>query len=224
MKVSDQIRQSIESAIASGELLPGDTVDDVALTKTYQVSRTPVREALLQLQVQGILISTPRGGSMVAKISLQQLLSLWELLSELEGIAVRLACERMSDEELNALLKLHHQSKKVVDKDDVKGWQETNFQFHELIYAGARNPFLRQDVLRIRFRTGIYRRHAFGALGQIKASYQQHDKIVNALIQRNAASACAYMMDHMRPGRDAKSLNDFVMSLPQELMGNPDPL
>ncbi|MFZ2737399.1 MAG: GntR family transcriptional regulator [Burkholderiaceae bacterium] len=224
MKVSDQIRQSIESAIACGELLPGDTVDDVALTKTYQVSRTPVREALLQLQVQGILISTPRGGSMVAKISLQQLLSLWELLAELEGIAVRLACERMSDDELSLLLKHHQQSKKVVDNDDVKGWQEANFQFHELIYAGARNPFLRQDVLRIRFRTGIYRRHAFGALGQIKSSYQQHEHIVSAVMQRNAASACAYMMDHMRPGRDAKSLNDFIMSLPQELMGIPDPL
>ena len=81
MKVSDQIRLRIESAIASGELLPGDAIDDVALADHYKVSRTPVREALLQLQAQGILSSTPRGGSMVAKMNLQQLLSLWELLA-----------------------------------------------------------------------------------------------------------------------------------------------
>ena len=102
MKVSDQSRSRNENAIASGELLPGDAIDDVALAHHYKVSRTPVREALLQLQAQGILSSTPRGGSMVAKMNLQQLLSLWELLAELEGIAVRLACERMTNDDTKA--------------------------------------------------------------------------------------------------------------------------
>ncbi len=218
MKVSDQIRLRIESAIASGELLPGDAIDDVALADHYKVSRTPVREALLQLQAQGILSSTPRGGSMVAKMNLQQLLSLWELLAELEGIAVRLACERMSNEVTQALVKLHRSSKKLADKEDMDGWQEANLKFHEIIYEGARNPFLRQEVLRIRSRTGVYRRHAFGALGRIKSSYDQHEKIISALEKRDAEAASLCMADHMRPGRDSKTLNDFIMSLPRELL------
>jgi len=218
MKVSDQIRLRIESAIASGELLPGDAIDDVALAGQYKVSRTPVREALLQLQAQGVLSSTPRGGSMVSKMNLQQLLSLWELLAELEGVAVRLACERMSQDELKALAKLHRSTQKLADKEDMDGWQEANLKFHELIYEGARNTFLRQDVLRIRSRTGVYRRHAFGALGRIKSSYDQHEKIVTALEKRDTQAASAYMADHMRPGRDSKTLNDFIMSLPRELL------
>ena len=218
MKVSDQIRMRIESAIASGELLPGDAIDDVALAHHYKVSRTPVREALLQLQAQGILISTPRGGSMVDKMNLQQLLSLWELLAELEGIAVRLACERMTNDDLKALMKLHRSSKKIADKEDMDGWQDANLKFHEVIYEGARNPFLRQEVLRIRSRTGVYRRHAFGALGRIKSSYDQHEKIVNAVEKRDAEAASLCMADHMRPGRDSKTLNDFIMSLPRELL------
>ena len=218
MKVSDQIRMRIESAIASGELLPGDAIDDVALAHHYKVSRTPVREALLQLQAQGILTSTPRGGSMVAQMNLQQLLSLWELLAELEGIAVRLACERMTNDDLKALMKVHRSSKKIADKEDMDGWQEANLKFHEIIYEGARNPFLRQEVLRIRSRTGIYRRHAFGALGRIKSSYDQHEKIVNAVEKRDADAASLCMADHMRPGRDSKTLNDFIMSLPRELL------
>jgi DNA-binding GntR family transcriptional regulator len=218
MKVSDQIRMRIESAIASGELLPGDAIDDVALAHHYKVSRTPVREALLQLQAQGILTSTPRGGSMVAKMNLQQLLSLWELLAELEGIAVRLACERMTNDDLKALMKLHRSSKKIADKEDMNGWQNANLKFHEIIYEGARNPFLRQEVLRIRSRTGVYRRHAFGALGRIKSSYDQHEKIVNALEKRDAEAASLCMADHMRPGRDSKTLNDFIMNLPRELL------
>ena len=218
MKVSDQIRMRIESAIASGELLPGDAIDDVALAHHYKVSRTPVREALLQLQAQGILSSTPRGGSMVAKMNLQQLLSLWELLAELEGIAVRLACERMTNDDLKALMKVHRSSKKIADKEDMDGWQEANLKFHEIIYEAARNPFLRQEVLRIRSRTGVYRRHAFGALGRIKSSYDQHEKIVNALEKRDAEAAASCMTDHMRPGRDSKTLNDFIMSVPRELL------
>jgi DNA-binding GntR family transcriptional regulator len=218
MKISDQIRLRIESAIATGELEPGDAIDDAALASQHKVSRTPVREALLQLQAQGILSSTPRGGYIVAKMNLQQLLSLWELLAELEGVAVRLACERMTHEEIKSLIKQHRSSQKLAKNDDIEGWQEANLKFHEIIYEGARNPFLRQEVMRIRSRTGAYRRHAFGALGRIKSSYEQHEKIVTALEKRDAAAALACMTDHMRPGRDSKTLNDFIISLPRELL------
>ena len=220
MKVSDQIRLRIEDAISSGELLPGDAIDDVALAKSHKVSRTPVREALLQLQAQGLVQSTPRGGYTVAKMNLQQLLSLWELLAELEGVAVRLACERMSAAEIRALSKLHTQSKKAVDKNDFDAWQEQNLKFHDLIYQGARNVYLRQEVMRLRFRTGVYRHHAFASLGDVRASYLQHEKIVQAIEARSASSASVFMADHMRPGRDSKSLNDFIMSLPAELLAN----
>ena len=73
-------------------------------------------------------------------------------------------------------------------------------------------------MLRLRSRTGIYRRHAFGALGQIQASFDQHATIVAAIEARDANLATECMRAHMRPGRDAKSLNDFIISLPQTLM------
>lgn len=218
MKVSDQIRLRIEEAISSGELLPGDAIDDVALAKSHKVSRTPVREALLQLQAQGLVQSTPRGGYTVAKMNLQQLLSLWELLAELEAVAVRLACERMSSTEIRALKKQHAASKKAVEHNDFEAWQHCNLQFHDLIYQGARNVYLRQEVMRLRFRTGVYRRHAFASLGDVRSSYQQHEKIVQAIETRSASSASVFMADHMRPGRDSKSLNDFILSLPGELL------
>ena len=72
--------------------------------------------------------------------------------------------------------------------------------------------------MRIRSRTGAYRRHAFGALGRITASYAQHEKILDALDKRDATAAVAFMTDHMRPGRDSKTLNDFIISLPRELL------
>ena len=220
MKVSDQIRLHLEDAMSKGDLLPGEAIDEVALARDFGVSRTPVREALIQLQAQGWVSTLPRGGPIVAKMNLQQLLSLWELLAELEAVAVRLACERMSDEDLAALLALHERSRSVVAQEDLAGWQALNLEFHELIYQGSRNPFLRQEVLRIRFRTGVYRRHAFGALGRLQASFEQHQAVVDALRARDAAQAARHMREHMQPGRDARTFNDFVMNLPAELLAS----
>lgn len=220
MKVSEQIRLHLEDAISEGTLQPGDPIDEVALASQFGVSKTPVREALIQLQAQGWVSSLPRGGPIVAKMNLQQLLSLWELLAELEGVAVRLACERMSAEEIQALEALHERSRQVVEDEDLTGWQALNLEFHELIYQGSRNPYLRQEVLRIRFRTGVYRRHAFGALGRLQSSFEQHQLVVDALRARDAAKAVECMCDHMRPGRDARTFNDFVMNLPAELLAS----
>ena len=104
----------IENAIKEGALLPGDSIDEAELAIQYEVSRTPIREALIQLQVQGLLSSLPRGGMVVAKMDLRQLLSLWELLAELEGVAVRLACQRMTLEEVKLIVDHHEQSSEVV--------------------------------------------------------------------------------------------------------------
>lgn len=217
-KASDRIRMEIEEAIKDGSLLPGESVDEAELALQYDVSRTPVREALLQLQAQGLLTSLPRGGMIVAKMDLQQLLSLWELLAELEGVAVRLACQRMTPEELDIIVRHHEASRKVVDADDVAGWQESNLRFHELIYRATRNPYLRQEVLRMRTRTGYYRRHAFAALGQIRNSFEQHRRVVEAFQKGDAESASSAMVDHMRPASDANGLTDFIVNLPKEVL------
>jgi len=172
MKASDQIRAHLEEAISRGELLPGEAIDELALAERFGVSRTPVREALIQLQAQGWVSNLPRGGPIVAKMDLQQLLSLWELLAELEAVAIRLACERMGDDEIQDLVALHELSREVVARD------------------------------------------------QLNASFEQHHALVDALQARNAEGPAARMRDHMRPGRDARTLNDFVVNLPADLLAS----
>ena len=154
----------------------------------------------------------------VAKMDLQQLLQLWELLAELEGVAVRLACQRMTPKEREAIASHHAKSRIVAEADDMAGWQHSNLQFHELIYRASRNPYLRQEVLRMRSRTGYYRRHAFGALGQVKASFEQHSQIVDAFNKSDGEAAAQAMLAHMRPASDAKGLTDFIVNLPKEVL------
>lgn len=218
IKASDKIRAKIENAIKDGSMLPGESIDEAELADQYQVSRTPIREALIQLQAQGLVTSLPRGGMIVAKMNLQQLLALWELLAELEGVAVRLACERMTPQELETLVQLHEQSRRHAEAEDVAGWQESNLQFHDLIYRTTRNPYLRLEVLRIRTRTGYYRRHAFGALGHIRSSFDQHQKVVDAFRKGDSEAAASAMIQHMRPAADPRGLTDFIVNLPKELL------
>ncbi len=218
VKASDQICAALESAIRDGSLLPGEAIDEADWASRYRVSRTPVREALIQLQAQGLVSSLPRGGMVVAKMDLRQLLALWELLAELEGVAARLACQRITPEELVALSAAHRASELVMQAEDMAGWQEHNLRFHEQIYQATRNPYLRQEVLRIRARTGFYRRHAFGALGRIRASFDQHREIVSAFERADPQAAHQAMIGHMRPDRGGGSITDFVANLPSGLL------
>jgi len=220
IKASDRIRTEIENAIKDGSLLPGDSIDEAELSSQYQVSRTPIREALIQLQAQGLLTSLPRGGMIVAKMDLQQLMALWELLAELEGVAVRLACQRMGAEDLQMLLALHEKSRIHAETDDVAGWQQSNLEFHDLIYRATRNPYLRMELIRIRTRTGYYRRHAFGALGRIRASFEQHQVVVDAFRKGDSDAAVAAMVLHMRPAADARGLTDVIVNLPKNLLAS----
>jgi len=216
VKASDKIRHLIENDIKGGALLPGDSIDESLLERQHGVSKTPIREALIQLQSEGLITSLPRGGMIVAKMSLQQLLSLWELLAELEGVAAKLCCQRISPDELHELTQIHHSSRIHVDTQNKTGWQEVNLLFHEAIYQATRNPYLRQEVLRIRTRTGYYRMHAFGALGQLNNSFNQHEALIQALRAKNPELAANTMSLHMRPATDASGLTNFIVNIPKE--------
>lgn len=218
MKISERIRQSIEEDIRKGHLLPGDVVDENAIARKFQVSRTPVREALLQLEAQSMLISQPRQGMVVAKMDVRQLLAIWELLCEMEGVCARLACERLTPEEIDELARVHEQARSVVDNDDVAGWREANHAFHDVLYQGSRNPYLRQEILRLRARTGGYLQHAFSALGRLRSSHEQHGEVLAAIQARNPQLAHEKMMQHISLDQGARGLTDFIINLPSSLI------
>ena len=219
MKASERVRQEIEEQIRTGGLLPGDPIDEQRLMGQFGVSRTPVREALLQLKSQGLLTSLPRGGVVVAKMDVQQLFAMWELLGELESLCARYACERMSNAERSALAQVHEAAGDVVARDDTEGWQAANLAFHEALYAGARNPYLRQEIIRMRVRTQAYRRHAFAAIGRLQTSHHHHGLILAAILACDSRAAAAAALSHLCPGEGARGVGELILNLPRELLG-----
>lgn len=218
MKISEKIRLHIEDEIRLGGLLPGDVIDEHALAARFEVSRTPIREALIQLEAQGLVAGQPRQGMVVARMDVKQLLAIWELLSELEGVCARLACERMTEADIAVLADVHERSRAVVEADDIEGWRTANHDFHDCIYHGSRNAYLRQDLLRLRARTGAYLMHAFGALGRLPSSYEQHGQILDAIRARDAQQAYLLMRGHVNLDQRDRPLADFLLRLPSTLL------
>jgi DNA-binding GntR family transcriptional regulator len=218
MKASDRIYSIIESQISEHVLLPGDPVDEESLMSQFGVSRTPVREALLRLKAEGLVSSISRGGTIVSKMDFEQLLSVWELLAELEGLSARYACERMDKQERQALADAHYASRDAVERNDAIGWQQVNMAFHEVLYAGSRNPYLRQEILRMRTRTSAYRNHSFDAMGYIGKAHRYHGLILKAILDQDPSAAAKAATAHLTPGEGSPGVMEIVRKLPKALL------
>jgi DNA-binding GntR family transcriptional regulator len=214
---SDRIRDSIQARIEAGDLLPGDSVDEERLMTQFGVSRTPVREAMLQLRAEGLITVLPRGGAMVSKLDVPQLFAMWELLAELEGMSARYACERMDDHERRQLADAHREGEAVVTRDDPEAWQQANRRFHEILYDGTRNPYLKREIMTMRTCTQAYRIHAFSAVSRLRNSYDGHARIVAAIEARDVEAAGRAGFEHLNPG-GAPWVTDLIIKLPRALL------
>lgn len=133
---SEILREAIEEMIAVGTLRPGHHLDETELAKQFGVSRTPIREALIQLASMGIIVMRPRRGAVVAETGPQQLIEMFEVMAEFEAMCGRLAARRMSATEHSALLAAHQACKEARDAADPDQYFYMNEAFHEQIYAG----------------------------------------------------------------------------------------
>ena len=84
---------------------------------------------------------------------------------------------------------------------------------------GSRNPYLRQEILRLRTRTGAYRKHAFGSVGRIQTSYGHHQDIIDAIRASDSKAAASTMFLHMSPGHGTRGVADIIVNMPKELLG-----
>ncbi|OYU45469.1 MAG: GntR family transcriptional regulator, partial [Burkholderiales bacterium PBB4] len=130
MKISDQLREKIEEQIATGALPPGSSLDEATLVEQHGVSRTPVREALIQLAAEGLIEIRPRRGAIVTSIGPTRLIEMFEVMAELEAMCGRLAARRMSDAQRKALMAAHQACEEARAKDDSDAYFYCNEQFH----------------------------------------------------------------------------------------------
>ncbi|WP_299032021.1 GntR family transcriptional regulator [uncultured Sulfitobacter sp.] len=198
---SQMVVETILAKIDAGFLHPGDIIAEDALIAELAISRTPLREALLQLEAQGLVIRQPRKGVVVFKPTLEEFLAILEVHARLEGQAAGLAARRLSPARGAALREvvdacaLHHRTHVDGQPND---YYQLNLDFHRLVGEASGNPFLLEMIKSNARKLMAYYRARYRTVGAIGASATEHAEIAEAILDRRSDEAEALMISHVQ--------------------------
>lgn len=193
----ERIRALIESDIEAGLLPPGAPVDEKAMAARFGISRTPVREALLMLAARKLVAIVPRSGTFVYKPGPAELIALLEYLGELEGVAARLAAQRMTAAQRNTLAAMHRDSIALAQAGQRTEYETLNMAMHLHIYHGSGNAVVKEEISNLRLRLANFRRYVFDQPGRLQTSCTEHESIVQAVCAGDGDGAAAAMREHI---------------------------
>jgi DNA-binding GntR family transcriptional regulator len=185
----EQMVRSIADLIITGAMRPGERLDEISLANRFEVSRTPVREALGQLCAIGLVGREPNKSAVVTNVTQQHLASMFEAMAELEGICARLSAERMTVEERRMLEAEHKASARLVHLGAEDAYEAHNTDFHTRLYRGAHSDHVTDLAMQTRARLAPFRRAQFRISGRLARSYNEHDGIVAAILRADGLTA-----------------------------------
>jgi DNA-binding GntR family transcriptional regulator len=193
---------SLRTGILSGELEAGEVVREEALAEYFEVSRTPVREALLRLQTEGLLESGgSRGGLLVTAFSLREALETYVVREALEGIVARLVAINAAEAELEELALVHQAMQRAVDSDTTLAARLLD-EFHDVMYVAARNRLLEETARNLRDTLGRFRIATLASQERWQEHVAEQGELLRALEQRDPDLAEATARQHIRHARD----------------------
>ena len=196
------VYQRLLEAIASGELRPGERLREVDLAKRLSVSRTPVREALKDLESDGLVRHLPRVGASIKSLSYAEVVELYEMRAVLEGVAARLAARSASDMELQELAKLNDQMAQSLQ--DPNQMSQLNRHFHRLLFNAAKNRYLLQAVSMVQKSLLVVGPSTLTEVSRANEVISEHQVVIDALKARRGAQAEEAMVAHIEASHRAR--------------------
>ena len=213
----DEVAERLRGLIFSGDLTPGQWVDEVRLCETWEISRTPLREALKVLSAEGLVRHEPRRGCFVNEVTEQDLDEIFPVIALLEGRCAHEAACHASDADLKALTILHDQLQAHAQAGRITDYYATNYLIHESIIAMAGNKWLAMAIGDLRKILKLARLQQLNAPGRLAQSLSEHLAIFSALQKRNALAAEEAMRLHLTRQREA--LRSLMQSQSSRLSG-----
>ena len=194
---AEELRLQLADEIVRGVLAPGSGLDETDIARRFNVSRTPVREALRQLVASGLVESRAHRGAVVAQPSIERLTGMFEAMAELEALCAGLAAERMPAADRQKLEAIHEELRVLSYAGNPDRFHEVNERFHNAIYAGSQNGYIAEMTLSTRVRVQPFRRAQFRNLGRLAKSQAEHDRVVVAIMRGDKMGAAAAMRAHI---------------------------
>lgn len=201
--LADDVCRRIADEIVLGNFAPGSRLDEVSLAARFNVSRTPVREALKQLAIMGLVDTRPNRGSVVAELSVEQLDQMFEAIGELEAACARHAALRMTEVDRARMLELHAEGRAAMQAGDIDRYDAANLELHATIIRGCYNPVLIEMATSLRHRVSPFRRTQFRNLERMGESFEEHSVIVEAILAHDVITTYREMRSHLLSARSA---------------------
>ena len=198
LPLRDLVFNTLRQAILKGELKPGERLMEIQLAEKLGVSRTPIREAIRKLELEGLVLMIPRRGAEVAKISHKNLQDTLEVRGALEELATDLACQRISDEELRELSAAEDHFQKVVKNGGTEiEIAEADEVYHDIIYKASGNEKLVQMINNLREQMYRYRLEYIKDEAKRGILVHEHEEILQAIRIRDLIRAKTLMKEHI---------------------------
>lgn len=197
----NQIYERIRQDILDGKYTRGQSLVEMKLAKEFGVSRTPIREVLRQLELDGLVESIPNRGVFVLGISDEDIKHIYAIRQRIEGLAALWAADRMTSEDLKELENIYNLMEFYTEKQDVDQISKLNTEFHEVIFKSANSKYLRNILSNFQAYLQWARYASLKTPGRLQAALAEHKAILEAFRQKDGALAEKAIMEHVDNSR-----------------------
>lgn len=197
LPLRDVVFNTLRQAILRGDLKPGERLMEISLANKLGVSRTPVREAIRKLELEGLVLMIPRRGAEVAQITEKSLRDVLEVRRALEELAVQLACERMTEQALDELNQAAKAFEKILGDKDITAVAEADVAFHDVIYMATGNQRLISLLNNLREQMYRYRVEYLKRRECHAQLLAEHKEIIDAITNKEVKQAMEVTCRHI---------------------------
>ncbi len=191
------IREALENDILARFVPPGGRIDEQEVARRFGVSRTPVREALHQLASAGLVELIQNRGAFVRRVSIGELVQMFEVMAEFEAMAGQLSARRATERAIESLSRALVSCGETAASGDPNVYYAENGRFHDAIYVASGNAYLAGEARRLNQRLSAYRRLQLRVPERIGQSLAEHETIFRAIAGRKPEEASRLLRDHV---------------------------
>ena len=192
-----QVTQRLRQLLVEGRIAPGAKLNEREVCEQLKVSRTPLREAIKTLAAEGLVELLPNRGAIAVQLGEADVLHTFEVMAGLEGLSGELAAQRVTTEELTEIEALHYEMKAAYTRRDLSAYYQLNAAIHRAINAAAKNPVLTATYTQVNARLQALRFRSNQDGEKWARAMQEHDRMLQALQQRDAAALRAELVAHL---------------------------
>ena len=208
LPLRDVVFNTLRKAILRGELKPGERLMEIQLANKLGVSRTPIREAIRKLELEGLVLMIPRKGAEVAQITEKNMQDVLEVRKALEELSVQLACERITPEQVEEMKMAAEDFRKVLKSGDVTQIAEADVKFHDIIFAATNNQRLITLLNNLREQMYRFRVEYLKQKECYPQLLEEHDKLIALISGGEVEEACELMGCHI--DNQASTVSDVI--------------